>query len=80
MINEHINKELSIVKILRLLISQVGHDPNLLKQLLGKMDDIVSFNLKIVKGRNCQELKSVILLLTLIFLNISERIIEVTFH
>jgi hypothetical protein len=80
MINEHVNKELSIVKVLRFLVSQVGHDSNLLKQLLGKMNDIVSFNLKIIKGRDSQELKSVILLLALILLNISERIIEVTFH
>jgi hypothetical protein len=80
MINEHVNKELSIVKILRLLISQVGHDPNLFEQLLSKMNDIISFNLKIVKRRYSQELKSVILLLTLILLNISKRIIEVTFH
>lgn len=80
MINEHVNKKLSIVKILRLLVSQVGHDSNLLKQLLGEMNDIVSLNLKIVKRRNSQELKSIILLLALILLNISERIIEVTFH
>jgi hypothetical protein len=71
MINEHVDKELSIVKILRFLVSQVGHDSNLLEQFLGKMNDVLSFNLKIVKRWYCQEFKSVILLLALILLNIS---------
>jgi hypothetical protein len=49
MINEHVYKELSIIKILRFLIGQVSHDSNLLEQFLGKMNDIISLNLKIVE-------------------------------
>jgi len=49
MIDEHVDQELSIVKILRFLISQISHYSNLLEQFLGKMNDIFSFNLKIIK-------------------------------
>lgn len=52
MINEHVDQKLGIVEVLWLLICQVSHDANLLKQLLGKMNDIVSLNLKVIEGRH----------------------------
>ena len=40
MINEHVNEKLGIVKVLRLLIGQVCHHTNLLKQILRKLYNV----------------------------------------
>jgi hypothetical protein len=77
-IDKHIDQELSIIKVLRLLVCQVSHDPYFLQKILSKLYDIISLNLEIIEWRNRQELKSVVLMLTLIFLNVSQGIVKVT--
>ena len=40
MINEHVNEKLGIVKVLGLLVGQVCHHTNLLKEILCKLNNI----------------------------------------
>jgi len=40
MINEHVYEKLRIVKVLGLLVSQVCHHANLLKEILRKLNNV----------------------------------------
>ena len=76
---EHVNKKLWVEEVLRLGICKIRHDCYLFQEVSCEIDDICPLNLKFIERWDRQILQSVILLLVLILLDVSQWVEIVAF-